>query len=150
VRHVVWSWLGGCVGIGIVAFLSHTSGLQLLMAPLGATCVLAFGVPDSPLAQPRAIIGGHFLSALVAMTFFEVCGDGWWSLALALATAIAVMQVTNTVHPPAGATSIVVILGKAPLQFLLTPVLAGAALLVIVALVFNNLARERQYPRYWI
>jgi CBS-domain-containing membrane protein len=148
-RHIIWSWLGGCLGIGAVAYLSLSVNTPLLMAPFGATCVLAFGVSDSPLAQPRNIVGGHLLSTLIGLICLQIFGQSWWAMAIAVASAIAGMQLTRTVHPPAGADPLVVILIGASWNFLLTPVLLGSIILVICALIFNNLIKERTYPKYW-
>lgn len=143
------SAFGGLLGIGIVSYLSVVSGFPWLMAPFGATCVLAFAVHKSPLAQPRAIIGGHSVSTLAGLLVFTLFGNTWWSVALAVSLAIAGMMITKTVHPPAGADPIVVITAQASWSFLLYPVLIGSIALVIVALAYNNLFQERQYPNYW-
>src|SRR5512135_53271 len=76
--HVLWSWAGGLAGIAATAYLTHLTGAILLMAPFGATCVLAFGIPDSPLAQPRNIVGGHLLSSLIGLVFLALFGNAWW------------------------------------------------------------------------
>lgn len=119
------------------------------MAPFGATCVLAFGVPASPLAQPRNIIGGHIISTLIGLLIFYLFGNEWYSLALGVGLAIAIMQVTSTTHPPAGADPIVVILGAESLFFVVSPVLTGAVIITIIALIFNNISNKRKYPTYW-
>jgi CBS-domain-containing membrane protein len=73
-----------------------------VLGSFGASCVLLFGYPDNPFSQPRNVIGGHFLTSLTGLCFLSVLGASWWSMALALATAVALMQLTRTVHPPAG------------------------------------------------
>ena len=148
-KYIFWSWLGAFIAIaatGYPAALTHT---PLLIAPFGATTVLIFGVPDSPLAQPRNVIGGHCLATLISLTLLHTFGVSWWVMALAVSTTIAVMQMTSTLHPPAGATPLVVIMTKADWSFFFIPILSGALLLVICAVVFNNLARDRTYPKYW-
>lgn len=149
-RHVAWSWLGALVTIAVLARLSVASGYELLMAPFGASCVLAFGLPDSPLSQPRSIIGGHLVASLVGLLVLHLFGSGPWMMALAVACAIAAMQLTRTVHAPAGADPLAVMLAQAGWDFLLFPAAAGAAGIVLVALVINNLAPGRTYPRYWL
>lgn len=147
--HIFWSWVGAFLGItatGYPAALVHT---PLLIAPFGATCVLIFGAPDSPLAQPRNVIGGHCIATLISLTLLHVFGSDWWVMALAVATAIGAMQLTSTLHPPAGATPLVVIMTKVSWGFFFVPVLSGALVLVACAVLFNNLAHERRYPRYW-
>nr|WP_318780888.1 HPP family protein [Dendronalium phyllosphericum] len=122
----------------------------LLMAPFGATSVLIFGVPDSPLAQPRNVIGGNLVAALVSLIVLHLFGSSPWTMGIAVATAIGMMQLTRTVHPPSGAVALVVMMTKASWQFLLTPALEGSIILVFCAVVFNNLAQERTYPKHWL
>ncbi|MDA8230576.1 MAG: HPP family protein [Magnetospirillum sp.] len=149
-RHILWSWAGAALAIGFVAFLSTASGKPWLTAPFGASAVLVFGLPDSPLAQPRNVVGGHVLTTIVGLSFLHLFGTEWWSLALAVATAVALMQATRTVHPPAGANPLVVMLSAAPWGFVLTPALAGSLAIVAIAVIWNNLAPQRRYPLYWI
>ncbi len=148
-KHILWSWFGSFIGIAATAYLSVKTGTPLLMAPFGATSVLIFGVPDSPLAQPRNVIGGNFIAALVSLTILHLFGSEPWAMAMAVATAIGMMQLTGTVHPPSGAVALVVMMSKASWQFLLTPALEGSIILVLCAVVFNNLAEERSYPKHW-
>jgi CBS-domain-containing membrane protein len=142
--------LGGVVAIGLLTLLATWSGAPLLLAPFGATCVLVFALPDSPLAQPRSVIGGHLLSTLVGLAALHLFGGGVWAPALAVGAAIALMQLTRTTHAPAGADPLVVLLSGAPWSFLIAPVLVGSVLLVCCALLFNNLVPGRSYPRYWL
>lgn len=148
-RHVALSWLGGFLAIAAVAIATDISHLPLVLGSFGASCVLVFGFPESPFSQPRNVIGGHFLSSLIGLACLTLFGAHWWSMALAAGTAIAVMQLTRTVHPPAGSNPVIVMLSAPAWNFLLTPTLLGAAILVIVALVFNNIPKERAYPKYW-
>nr|WP_248277203.1 HPP family protein [Brasilonema octagenarum] len=120
------------------------------MAPFGATSVLIFGVPDSPLAQPRNVIGGNLLAALVSLIILHFLGSSPLSMGLAVSTAIGVMQLTGTVHPPSGAVALVVMMTQPNWQFLLTPALEGSMILVLCAVIFNNLAEERTYPKHWL
>lgn len=149
-KHITLSWLGGAVGIGCVALVAQISGLPVMMAPLGASAVLAFGVPDSPLAQPRNIVGGHAITAVVGMVFLTVFGSAWWVMALAVATGIAAMQATRTTHPPAGANPLLVLMLGTGWDFVLAPVLGGACILALVAVLFNRAVPGRRYPLYWL
>lgn len=148
-RFTLLSFLGAVVAIGVTGWLSQISGTPWLMAPFGASCVLAFGVPDSPLAQPRNIVGGHLMATLVGLVVLYALGHSWWSNALAVGLALAVMQQTKTVHPPAGATPLVVLAAGASFSFLLTPVLLGSLVIVAVAYCLNNSRQPRSYPKYW-
>ncbi|MBB3113830.1 CBS-domain-containing membrane protein [Paenibacillus phyllosphaerae] len=119
------------------------------MAPFGASCVLAFGLWESPLAQPRSIIGGHLLSTLAGLAVYHTLGGGTFSMALGVGLAILAMMLTRTTHPPAGADPLVVMMAGSGWSFLVTPVLAGSVLIVIAALIVNNLDPKRQYPSFW-
>jgi len=149
--QVVTGLLGGTLGIASIGLLAQLHRLPLLMAPFGATCVLLFAAPDSPLAQPRNVIGGHLVSSLVGLLFLRFIGAGPVEMGLAVGLAIALMQLSRTLHPPAGADPLVVLMGgKAGWAFLAAPVLASAVLLVLIALLVNNLGRGKQWPRYWV
>ena len=149
IKHVLWSWAGASAAIGSIALIAFAAGHPLLMAPLGASAVLAFGVPDSPLAQPRNIIGGHIIAALVGLLFFQFFGGSWWVMGPAVATAIAVMQITGMVHPPAGANPLIALSTGASWDYILLPVAVSAVLLTIMAILVNNLSHTRRYPLYW-
>ncbi|WP_196888444.1 HPP family protein [Aureivirga sp. CE67] len=144
-----YSGLGGFIAIAVVAFLTKNTVIPFIMAPFGATCVLAFGVPNSPLAQPRNIIGGHIISTIIGLLCLHFLGNDWYSLAIGVGLAIAVMQITKTTHPPAGADPLVVILAGSSWEFLINPVISGAISITIIALIFNNLHKARKYPTYW-
>lgn len=144
------SLIGAFLAIALTAWLSQVSGTPWLMAPFGASCVLAFGLPDSPLAQPRSIIGGHVITALVGLLALQFIGDIWWSEALAVGLSLAAMQQTRTVHAPAGANPLLVMATHPGFGFLLTPVLVGALVIVGVAFCVNNIRERGSYPRYWI
>ncbi|MDA8443157.1 MAG: HPP family protein [Peptococcaceae bacterium] len=153
VRHhhfdVFIAWLGAFLGIGVVALLSLSYHMPLLVASFGASAVLLYGVPDSPLAQPRNVFFGHTISATVGVIAYALLGLNWWSASIATATAIALMLLTHTAHPPGGATALVAVLSKAAPMYILTPVALGAAILIIIALITNNLSPRRSYPMHW-
>jgi CBS-domain-containing membrane protein len=149
-RHIFWSWFGSFLAIAIFAYLTARTHSPLIMAPFGATSVLIFGVPDSPLAQPRNVIGGNVLAAFVSLIILHLLGASPFTTGLAVSSAIGLMQLTKTVHPPAGAVALVVMLTRPDWQFLLQPTLEGSLLFVLCAVVFNNLAEERTYPKHWL
>ena len=147
---VALSWLGGFVAIAALAYSTQLAHAPLLLGSFGASCVLLFGFPDSPFSQPRNVIGGHFLSSLTGLIFITLLGAHWWSAGLALATAIAVMQVTRTVHPPAGSNPVIIMLAHASWSFLLWPTLFGVLLLQGIVLAYHRLVKGRVYPVYWL
>ncbi|WP_338835230.1 HPP family protein [Neomoorella thermoacetica] len=136
--------------IGTVAALSLVYKMPLLVLSFGASAVLIYGVPDVPLAQPRNVVGGHIISAATGISIYYFFGTTWWSAALATSLAIVLMLITGTVHPPGGATALGAVLNQASPIYILTPVAAGAAIMVIIALLVNNLSPNRRYPRYWL
>lgn len=149
-KDVFTGLIGGFISILALALLTTTTSTPWLMAPFGASCVLAFGVWNAPLSQPRNIIGGHLVATFVGLVIYHSFGSNPWALGVAVGLAIALMMLTKTTHPPAGADPIVVILGAAPWSYILTPVLIGSLLIVAVALIVNNLRSNRVYPTFWI
>ena len=148
-KAVALAWLGGFLAIAAVASLNDFLSVALVLGSFGASCVLVFGYPDVPFSQPRNVVAGHFISSLVGLVFLFSFGPHWWSVALAVGTAIALMMLTRTVHPPAGSNPVIVFLMQPSWGFLLFPTLVGALVLVAVALVYNNATRDAKYPKYW-
>ena len=148
-RTIALAWLGGVLAISAVAGLATGMSLTLVLGSFGASCVLVFGFPDVPFSQPRNVIAGHFISSLVGLVFLHIFGPQWWALALAVGSSIAIMMASGTVHPPAGSNPVIVFLSQPAWSFLWFPTLFGALLLVLVALVYNNLSRSARYPKYW-
>jgi len=174
-REVLWSWLGSLLGIALLAWLNdwvstqdsdaavwlETIGLTptdglLLIGSFGASAVLLYGAPRSPLAQPRNLIGGHAASALIGVSAWLLLGAllPWLAAALAVSTAIAMMHLTRTLHPPGGATALIAVIGSEQVHamgylFVLIPVTLGALLMLLVALLVNNLSSTRRYPEFW-
>lgn len=148
-KTVALAWLGGFLAIASIAALTDYFSVALMLGSFGASCVLVFAYPDVPFSQPRNVVAGHFISSLVGLGFLAAFGPHAWSVALAVATAIALMMLTRTVHPPAGSNPVIVFLTQPTWNFLLFPTLLGALVLVAIALVYNNATREVKYPRYW-
>lgn len=143
-------FLGGFIVILVLLFLTERTTYTWIMAPFGASCVLAFGAWNAPLSQPRNIIGGHMISTFVGLVCQSLFGHSIFSIALAVGLAIACMMLTKTTHPPAGADPLVVMMGTTSWGFLFSPVLLGALVVVLVALVVNNLDQKRKYPTFWL
>lgn len=148
-RQILLAGLGGGTALLVVGLLAAASGMPLILGSLGASCVLVFGFPDGPFSQPRAVIGGHLLASAVGLAVLHLGGDGPLGLAIATGGAIAGMMLLRVVHPPAGSNPVIIYLLHPSWQFLLTPTLIGAVLIVIVALLFINATRANRYPQYW-
>ncbi len=155
-REKFWSFFGAFIGIGLLAFVQSHFLLKtenvILIGSFGASSVLIYGAIQSPLAQPRNLIGGHVVSAIVGVTIYKIFPDIIWITApLAVSLSIIAMQFTKTLHPPGGATALIAVTGTEKIKalgyiYVLSPVLTGTIILFIVALVFNNLTKNRSYP----
>lgn len=143
----------GILGTGAIstACVGATGALPLLIAPMGASAVLLFAVPSSPLAQPWSILGGNLVASLVGVTAALLIHPPLLAAAVAVGVAIALMFVACCIHPPSGAVTLTAVLGgpaihKLGYSFVLAPVLLNSLVLVLVALAFNN-ATRRRYPQ---
>ena len=144
--NALLSALGALIFISFLAFLDRSfEGMIWLIPPFGASMVLVMAVHESPLAKPKNILLGHILSALSGVIILYLIGDNFLALGIAVALAVFVMIVTDTIHPPAGANPIIVILTGQGISFVLFPVAVGAFMLVIFAYLYNKLLK-RNYP----
>lgn len=130
--------------------------MVFLSGSFGASVVIVFCSFRSPIAQPRNLIGGHVIGAVSGCIMRITLNDFEHSVACALAVSIAivVMQLTETLHPPGGATAFIAVniqptLPWANFLFIFLPILSGACIILIVALVVNNIPSKRTYPSFW-
>jgi CBS-domain-containing membrane protein len=158
--EVLWSWLGSFLGIAAVSLLHHKlldqTSLMMIIGSFGASAVLIYGAVRSPLAQPRNLLGGHILSAFIGVTAWQwLGGDTWLAAAFAVSTSIAVMHLTRTLHPPGGATALIAVIGGESVHnlgylYVLMPTALGAGVMLLVALLVNNIPKSRKYPEFWL
>ena len=142
--------LGGAIAIGAMEWLSLAMHYPLAVIPFATSIVLVIGSPDVEPAQPRALIGGHLVTALVGFAVLKLTGPQAWAAAAAVGLSILAMCLTGTFHPPAGITPLLVVSGNLPWMFLLAPVLAGAVLLTAFALVWHRWVRRQNWPQRWM
>lgn len=160
VSEILWSWIGSFLGIAAVALFHYKlldkTGLVMIIGSFGASAVLVYGAIRSPLAQPRNLLGGHILSAIIGVTAYQWLGDQpWLAAALAVSTAIALMHLTKTLHPPGGATALIAVIGSKSVHnlgylYVLMPAALGAVVMLVVALIVNNIPKGRKYPEFWL
>ncbi|KAL8807155.1 MAG: hypothetical protein Q9182_000837 [Xanthomendoza sp. 2 TL-2023] len=161
-----WSFIGAFAGLAILQLLFGRIGyfierrVPAVVASYGASAVLCYGAIETPLAQPRALVLGHVLSATSAISIvklFALLGPTryaslqWLAGSLATAVAIVLMQVTDTTHPPAGATALLAAIDEDVRGlgwYLLPVVLLSSVLVLVTALLVNNI--QRRYPVFWI
>ncbi len=136
-----------CLGAGVGIALTTLAGtlaphgtLPAIVAPLGASAVLVFAVPASPLAQPWPVIGGNTISALVGIAVWRLLPDPAVAAGVAVAAAILVMSLLRCLHPPGGAAALTAVIGGAAVHE------AGFGFALVAAgLAFHRLTR-RSYP----
>ena len=159
-HEIFWSAFGGFLGIYAVYEVGHFEQFHMedtlfLVGSFGATAVLIYGVPKSPYAQPRNLLVGHTLSAVVGVSCaLFLSAYPAIAAALAVSLAIALMHITNSIHPPGGATALIAVIGSENIHqmgywYVISPILSGAVVMLLVALFVNNLSPHRSYPEYW-
>ena len=161
VKSIAVSTLLSFVGMLVVASVDHHGEVQTVIGSFAASAVLIYTEAiESPLAQARNLIGGHLCGAFMGVTVYKVfellnaLRYLWAASALAVSLAIAMMELTRTLHPPGGATAFIFVTGPKTLHdlgylYMVYPVGLGAVLLLCVAVLGNNLVDGRQYPMRW-
>ena len=156
----LWTFIGAFLGIGIIGFTHEVfssfsiSDKVFLIGSFGASAVLIYGATNSPLAQPRNLIGGHLISAFIGVSIYKLLSNFdvlWLNAALAVSLSIVAMQCTRTLHPPGGATALIANLGTPKVLslgyfYILYPVFTGVGILLLIAIITNNIPKNRSYP----
>ena len=152
----IWTFIGAFLGIGLIGYCQQSDlGQQdnvFLIGSFGASAVLVFGATNSPLAQPRNLIFGHLISAFIGVSVYKLLPNQLWlASSLAVSLSIVAMQITKTMHPPGGATALIANIGSEKIKalgyiYVASPVFSGALILLIIALIVNNIPSHRNYP----
>lgn len=151
IRVSIGSLLGLAVtGLTLRLLPDYQETAALLLIPMGASTVLLFLAPSSPTAQPRSVLGGNLVAAIVGVACARSVQDTVLAGALAVATSIAVMTSLRCFHPPSGALALVAVLGNTTIRemgywFVLFPVALQTALLVGIAWLYHYVT-GLQYP----
>jgi len=149
------STLAAFIAVLVVGFISSRflegAGLLVLVASMGAAAVLLFATPNSPLAQPWPLVGGHLIAAFVGVAAARLIPDPWLASATAVSLSILAMHFAHCLHPPGGAVALVAVLGGEAVHaegflFVLEPVGLNVLLLLMMALLLNNLLPGHRYP----
>lgn len=142
------SGVGAVIGMTLIGAIAAFTGFPVLIAPLGATAVLLFAQPGSPLAQPANVFGGYALAVVLAAIAVQLWPDHqWWVATVCVGVVIAAMLLFRVTHPPAGAVPLVAVAGPIAPGTLAGAVMAGAACLVAVAVVHHRLPPRINYPK---
>ena len=163
VSEILWSGLGAflaIIAISIFANYLSTSTMDnfFLIGSFGASAVLIYGAPQLDFSQPRNFIGGHIISTLVGVLIYKFLSFDLMILsALAVSLSIVAMHLTQTMHPPGGATALISIIGSEQIHdlgfyLIISPILSVSFLMLFIALFINNLSNnpKRFYPKYWV
>lgn len=140
---------GGAVAIGVMCLLSIQTRFPLEFIPFATSIVLVTGSPEAAPARPRALIGGHVLSALVGEIALMLGGPQPWVAALAVGIAILVMLATDSFHPPAGINPLIIVTHSMPWSFVIVPVALGAMILLAFTWFWTNWVRRTPWPDRW-
>lgn len=147
--------LGALLGILVTGFFGSLvvgldPALPAFIAPMGASAVLLFAVPASPLAQPWSILGGNMVAAITGVSVSQLVPNPFFAAALAIGIAIGLMMTLRCLHPPSGAIALTAVLGGPAVHdlgyaFVIWPVLGNSLVLLALALLYNNVT-GRRYP----
>ena len=140
------SGFGAFLCISLLAYFNSYDESNLwLIPPFGASMVLVMAAHESPLAHPKNVFFGHIISAFSGVFIYTILGFSFFSVGLGVGLAIFLMMATKTVHPPAGANPIIASLGAKGVGFLMIPVAAGAAFIVLFAIIYNQLTKRKYF-----
>ena len=137
------------ITILILTILTYKTPYGLfLIASFGSTMVLLYGYPESPFAQPKNIIVGHFLTSLVGIIFLNfVHLPIFINIPLAVGFGVMLMILFKVTHPPAGGNPIIVIIGSVSYDYLLTPVIVGSIVVILFGVIINKFILNKKYPK---
>lgn len=146
-QRALWAGAGSCLAILLLQAMGQGLHTPLLLAPFGASCVLLFVAPQSEFSRPRNVLLGYGIATLVGFVALWLFGEQWWTVAVAVGVTIGFMCLTHTVHPPAGAHPIVIVMGAAAPASLLPTLALGLGLLLAWSWGFHRfIRRERHWP----
>ena len=151
-KLIIQSTLAGIfstITIGVLTVLTYKTTYGIfLIASFGSTMVLLYGYPESPFAQPKNIILGHFLTALIGIVFLNfVPLPIFLNIPIAVGFGVMFMILFKVTHPPAGGNPIIVIIGSVSFDYLLTPVLIGSIIVVMFGIIINKFLFKKEYPK---
>lgn len=138
--------IGALFAILTLGVLLDRTGLPLLIAPFGASTLLLFGRPSSPLAQPANLFGGYLISATMAFLSVELFPGVLWATAISLAATLMLMSALRLTHPPAGAIPLIAFSGALDLWTLIEAVAVGSVTLMCLALIYHRIPPRQTYP----
>ena len=135
------------ITIGILTFLTYKTELGVfIIASFGSSMVLLYGYPESPFAQPKNIFFGHLITSFVGVLFIHLSLPIYISIPFAVGIGVSLMILLGITHPPAGGNPIIVIMGGASFNFLLSPVISGSIIVILFGIILNRFIAKKKYP----
>ena len=134
--------------IGILTILTYKSTLgYFIAASFGSSMVLLFGFPESPFAQPKNVFFGHLCTALVGVVLVNLVPlPIYINIAIGVGAGVFFMILLDIVHPPAGGNPIMVIIGSASYDYLVSPIIFGCIIILLLAILVNKFLLRKNYP----
>ena len=148
VKVLLIAFIGASLAGASLGLLTESSQQALIMGSFGASIFLVMAVPDLPFAQPRNVLAGHFLASAIGLACFHFIGEGFFIMGIALGLTTVAMLFFKVAHPPASSNPIAIFLAGPDWNFLVTPTLAGALVIVALGIAYNNVRADRAYLKY--
>lgn len=141
---------GSFFTISLVFYLVNLTDNHIWLASFASSTALLVTTSTHSVAQPRALIFGHLICALVGILCYQVLGEHWWVFAFSLSFGILLMLATRSFHPPAAANTVIMVHAHAGFIILITTILLGTLSLVLATAILTRLLQSQTpYPRYW-
>tara|TARA_B100000941_G_scaffold256640_1_gene206078 strand:- start:528 stop:989 length:462 start_codon:yes stop_codon:yes gene_type:complete len=143
----LFAGLFSIITIGILTLLTYKTSYGIfLIASFGSSMVLLYGYPESPFAQPKNIFFGHLLTSLIGVIFVLLPLPIFISIPLAVGIGVSLMIILGITHPPAGGNPIIVIIGGASFNYLLSPIILGSIIVILFGIALNRFIAKKKYP----
>lgn len=150
ILRILWVLAGASVALFLALHVVRPADSTLLLASLGGSTLFLFGLTTLPPTQPRALFGGHLISAFIGVMCYQFLGDATWVMVISVLITIAALLLTKTVHPPAGANPLIMISAHAGFIDIWTHVFAGVLVLAITTYIWSRLGPGKvRYPVNW-
>lgn len=142
---------GSFVTISLVFYLVNLTENSIWLATFASSTALLFSASRNPSSQPRALVLGHLICALVGIAYYHLFGESWWIYGLSLATGLLLMLLSRTFHPPAAANTVIMVHAHASFFVLLSTILLGTFCLILATAILTRVMRSRTpYPNNWL
>ena len=149
IKKAIFAGIFSVITISALTLLTYKTELGIfLVASFGSTMVLLYGYPESPFAQPKNIFFGHFLTSIVGIIFVNFIPlPIYIMIPLAVGIGVSLMMISGVTHPPAGGNPIIVIIGSASFDYILSPIIIGSIIVLVFGVILNRFILKKEYPK---